>query len=65
MQRPPWIILECKNLKGMSKNKTAIGVGIPFSKMSHVFLFNKIPHDTPSHIITYYGEKVKNNIQAY
>ncbi len=56
---------ECKNSQGMSKNETAVGVGIPFSKMSHVFLFNKNPHDTPSHIITYYGEKVKNNIQAY
>jgi hypothetical protein len=28
---------ECKNSQGMSKNETAIGVGIPFSKMSHVF----------------------------
>jgi hypothetical protein len=56
---------ECKNSKGIFKNGTPIGVGFPFSKMYNVFLFNKNPHDTPSHIITYYGEKVKNNIQAY
>jgi hypothetical protein len=58
-------IRECKNSQGILKNETPIGVGFPFSKMSHVFLFNKTLHDTPSHIITYYGEKVKNNIQAY
>jgi hypothetical protein len=28
---------ECKNSQGILKNETPIGVGFPFSKMSHVF----------------------------
>jgi hypothetical protein len=69
MQKPPWIILESalesvKTHKAFRRNETPIGVDIPFSQMSHVFLFNKNPHDThhiSSHIM---GKKVKNNYSS-